>query len=82
MTTFSKRNLECAPKSAENKRIANFIVKEILFQADKILFRKKLIVAQNRELNNKEMLANVLYSLYAIKKSESHSAGCLGSCCC
>lgn len=68
MTTFSKRNLECAPKSAETKRIANFIVKEILFQTDKILFRKKLIVAQNRELNNKEMLANVLYSLYAIKK--------------
>lgn len=38
--------------------MANFAVKEILFQASKILFGKKLIVAQNRELNNKQMLTN------------------------
>lgn len=48
--------------------MANFAVKEILFQASKILFGKKLIVAQNRELNNKQMLTNGPYSLCTIKK--------------
>lgn len=58
MTMFSKRNLKCVQKSTGNKGMANFAVKEILFQASKILFGKKLIVAQNRELNNKQMLTN------------------------
>lgn len=51
--------------------MANFRVKEILFQGDKILFGKKLIVAQNRELNNKEMLANEPYYLCTIKKRDN-----------
>lgn len=49
MNTFSKRNLECAQKSAENKGIANFTVKAILFQTHKILFGKTLIFAQRIE---------------------------------
>ena len=61
------RNLECAQKSTGNKSIANFTIKEIVFQTEKILFGRKLIVAQNRELNNKEMLANAPYSLYTIE---------------
>lgn len=65
---FSKRNLKCVQKSTGNKGMANFAVKEILFQASKILFGKKLIVAQNRELNNKQMLTNGPYSLCTIKK--------------
>lgn len=50
---FSTRNLKCVQKSTENKGTANFTVKEILLQGDKILFGKKLIVPQNRELDNK-----------------------------
>lgn len=74
-TMFSTRNLKCVQKSTENKGMANFTVKDILLQGDKMLFGKKLIVPQNRKLDNRETLSNEPYSLCTIKLTGSNTEG-------